>query len=432
MPAPTLNIGFNKGPATLQASHGQFGILKPQAVLTEVGSPPTGQVKSHSGNYWYGTAIGGGPGVNNSDMTAFAGAFPLLKGYCPNYVWSDIESVLGNYGNNGYAGQTANFQMIIDDFNYLQNAAPGARFVITIDPETFGDYTSGGTSQTVNGNGVPDYILSGSTYGPAGNNGTQYGYQLQIEGGDINAITAAIWRPAVANRLAALFVALAGTSFTTTAGPYTGQTFTFDTHPLIEGFITGIDVFAGPYNDYSSTYFLSTANSNIYPTVIAAVPHTPFAFLLDYLGGDTGGQMVTAIAQMYAARVALTWPDTYGTERVENSQLIYSGGSWNGSAYVPGGGINYSTLMDCFGNVQRPDYGKSGAGYESPAQIMANNVSLNVPRCMWYMGAQNAPYSSYSGYAFYQQYIQSLATANPNLNAVCPAAYVAVGGCNST
>lgn len=42
MPTPTLNIGFAKGPATLQASHGQYGILTPQAVLAMAGTAAPG------------------------------------------------------------------------------------------------------------------------------------------------------------------------------------------------------------------------------------------------------------------------------------------------------------------------------------------------------------------------------------------------------
>lgn len=38
MPTPTLNIGFNVGPPTLQGSHGQFGILEPQVALNQSGT----------------------------------------------------------------------------------------------------------------------------------------------------------------------------------------------------------------------------------------------------------------------------------------------------------------------------------------------------------------------------------------------------------
>jgi hypothetical protein len=365
-------------------------------------------------------------------MNALANAHSNIIGYAVTYTWDAIESVAGNYANNA----STPFGNIIADFNYLQSVRPGAHFIIVINPAVFGNYGTN-INQTVNGNGVPDYILASSAYGPVGNNGTQYGYQLYIaggvDGGEIEAVYAAIWRPSVMNRLAALFQALAATSFTTTSGPYAGKTFTFDTHPLIEAIITGEDEFAGPFNDYTSTGLLSASATNLYPAVVAAFPHTTFGYSWDYLAGDTGGQTVTAMQQAYAARVAFTGPDIYASGRREAAQIIYAGGSWNGSAYITTGGTNYARLMPYVGQVQSTNYGKpiSGGSPSTPAEIFSNIQSLGSSYAVWTMAGEIAPYNPYSESGFYTEYIKPLADATPTFNTTCPTAYVAVGGCNT-
>jgi hypothetical protein len=383
-------------------------------------------IKFHPGHYLGSYNVDGTGAPNQGEMNFLATLDSNVIGYMADYTWSAIEHDQGNYSwsyaSNSNTG--VNFQNIIADFNYLQSVRPGARFIINLLPETFGNQGTN-TDIAVNGNGVPDYILTSPTYGPAGPNGSQYGYELQVGGGNIYAIVSAIWRPAVMARLAALVKALANTSFTTTSGPYAGQTFTFDTHPLIEGIITGEDEYSG--GDYTMPAYLAQLQS-LYTTVIPALPHTAFGVYLDYLGGDDGTGMPQAIANAYSARVALTGPDIYGTEREENSQIVYAGGSWNGSNFVAGGGTNYRGKMPFFGQVQSPDYGKSGPGIDTPANIFTNIQYLGTDNAIWTDGAENSPYNTSS---FWNSYIQPMADATPTWNTSCPTAYIAAGGCNT-
>jgi hypothetical protein len=149
---------------------------------------------------------------------------------------------------------------------------------------------------------------------------------------------------------------------------------------------------------------------------------------LDYVGGEDGTQMPALMADAYSARVALTGPDIYGTEREESSQTVYAGGSWNGSSFVAGGGTDYRGKMPYFGLVQAPDYGKSGPGTDTPANIFANIQYLDTDNAIWTGGAENSPYNTSS---FWNTYIQPMADATPTWNTSCPTAYIAAGGCNT-
>ena len=383
-------------------------------------------IKFHPGHYYGSYNVDGTGASNQYEMNLLATLDGNVKGYMAYYTWAAIEHDQGNYSwsyaSNSNTG--VNFQNIIADFNYLQSVRPGARFIICIQTEAWGNY---GTNAGINANNdaVPDYILNSSTYGPAGPNGNQYGYELEFSGSNIIAVLAATWRPAVTARLTALIQALASTSFVTTSGPYAGKTFTFDTHPLIEGIMYGTDVYTGA--DYTVSANRAQLQS-LYAGIIPYLPHTTFAIGLDYLGGEDGTQMPAFIADAYGARVALTGPDIYGTEREETSQTVYTGGSWNGSNFVAGGGTDYRGKMPYFGLVQAPDYGKSGSGKDTPADIFTNIQYLDTDNAIWTGGAMNSPYNTAG---FWNTYIQPIADATPTWNTTCPTAYVAAGGCNT-
>lgn len=416
-------------------AYGEGAQSAPADVTTFGGGGGGTAVKWHPGHYMASNNFDGTGTSNNAEFSALNGMASNIKGWLGYYTWSAIEHDINNYSwDYGSASNTGvAFHNIIADFNALQSTAPGRRFAVCLQSETFGNL---GTDQSiyVNGNGVPDYILNGSTYGPLGPNGHQYGYDLMVVGGNIISVVAAAWRSAVNARIIALIQALASTSFVTTAGPYAGQTFTFDTHPLIEGIGYGNDVFQGLQTDYTVGAYLTQQHA-LHAAVIPSLPHTTYFEFMDFLTGDDGSksQMVAAMADMYTTRAALSGPDIYGPPfpYVSDASNIYVGGSCSGGVWSSSGGTNYKNKMPYFALVQNPDYGHGNnvGNPSTPAQIFQSIQNFGATHAFWTMYGTRAPYNGYGELDFYTTFIKPLADATPTWNVTCPDAY---GSCNIT
>src|SRR5579871_832075 len=183
---------------------------------------------------------------------------------------------------------------------------------------------------------------------------------------------AAIWRTAVQNRLKALYSALASFSFTTTAGPYNGQVFTFNTHPLIEGVQDRSEdsiSFAGSGwanipQDYTSVSYNSGFDGLVtaVPTYFTTTAYAPFisfgVYPLD-AGHTEQGDVASSVANCSASRGKLSNSDTQADPTIVSSpatsslswgQKIYIGFTWNGSSWVTGG-TDYRGTMAFMANV---------------------------------------------------------------------------------
>lgn len=370
------------------------GLPSQIAVATTQPAPVTGSIKFHPGFYMGSNNVNGTGASNGSEFTILAASGPKVLGWFGIYQWRQFE--------NATAG-VYDFSALAADFNALQTKKPGSRFGGQIWAEAF--------SGTTVSFGIPQYILTNSIYGP-GQDGIHFGYWTGVNGGGF----AAIWRPSVNDRYAAMFEALAGTSFLTTAGPYAGQTFTWDTHPLVEAFFdqeTSLPVTAG--SDYSeSTY--ATQCSARYTRMGAAFKHTNFGSLINDMSGSPPSVGV-AVTGAFNGRCAMAWPDTQGasTGTVTWGQHFYRGDQWNGTTFVPGG-TDRRGHMACLGWVESPDYSRW------TAQDMFNGmVPLQVTHAVFTLvqgGVANSNWTSA---------VLPVINGNTIPSAVCPTNYA--GAC---
>lgn len=285
--------------------------------------------------------INGGHDSNANEYNVIAASGPKVLGWFGIYTWSSFETSDGVY----------DFSSLATHFNALQAKKPGARFGIMIWCETFS-----GTNVAF---GTPSYILNNSFYG-AGKDGIHTGYwTLSFSSG---GGTAAIWRAQVNERYTRLFEHLATTSFVTTAGPYAGQTFTFDTHPLIEAIFdqeSSLSLSTG--SDYNENTMTSQSIAR-YTRCAQAFKNTTFSPMINFLNGSPPdvGQLVSGA---YANRCGIAWPDTNGVAQKANGtfpgvtwgQNFYIGNVYNGTAFVPGGTDLRGRIAN-LGWIQQPDY----------------------------------------------------------------------------
>ena len=228
--SPTVSAAWNSGTAYVigdQVNSGR-GVLLRIANNTNSSPPSANWALSASGT-----------GANGGDRTKIAAAITanpaIFVGWSPIYNWHFIQPTA--------AGQYPGFYAMLADFNAWQTASPGAYFV----PQVSAYRVANGTFNPNGGASIiPAYILSGgSSYGntPSGGSGngwmaTGYSapnytyYEARLD----NALVNAEWLK--------LFAYIMNTPFVTTAGPYAGQTFTLNTHPLCAGYLdwTGVDV----------------------------------------------------------------------------------------------------------------------------------------------------------------------------------------------
>lgn len=323
----------------------------------------SGQVKWNPGHYMQSVNVNGSPapygnGRNAAEMNVFAADHTHLQGYMALYTWSMFEKSKGVY----------DFSAIVADFKYLQKVAPGARFCISI-----GAYANTSVTQatlaTYQPGGIPAYILNDpGTYGagPPGNNG-QGGYGLSsfnTSTGRWGYVNAALWRPAVMDRLIALFTALANSN---ALPPYNGVQYTFDTHPLIEAVgdwgPTDLDMRNNPAlnADYSGAAWTTQWLRRTAP-MSAAFQHTS-VFLMPGFGatGGTVSDQSRIVASMYNNRVAISCTDVFAPQALTYAQNYFVGNVLTGTPQSDsfssnGGGFDYRGKMPSMPSIQGYDY----------------------------------------------------------------------------
>jgi hypothetical protein len=364
-------------------------------------SPATGQpVKWHPGHYMGSNNINGsvtrGNGRNQNEMNILASSGANVLGYQPIYTWDVCELSDGGY----------DFTNIIEDFNYLQSVAPGKRFGPMIWCEKF-------TGTGFSGLGTPAYILNNSIYG-AGSDGVHFGYWNQDFGSGQSGACAAIWRANVNDRYTRMFEHLATTSFVTTSGPYAGQTFTFDTHPLVEFIFnqeTSLNLQAG--SDYNSTNFANNFNTQV-QRMVAAFPHTLVGPQINFVIANalTINGIVDNLA-IAGPAVAMSCPDVYPTASggfPTIGQNVYMGNRWNGSGFTAGG-TDYRNSIPCIGFAQQATY--THFPTKTPADNFASAQTLRCSYFLWtYVVGTNYDWSSK---------IRPFIDANPITNTAYPA-----------
>lgn len=356
----------------------------------------TGTTKFHPAFYMGSNNINGGHDSNANEFNVCAAAGAKVLGWFGIYTWSQFETADGVY----------DFSMLVNHFNALQAKKPGARFGIMIWCETF----SGVTVSF----GIPQYILTNSMYGP-GADGIHFGYwPLNFGNGNAGG-TAAIWRPAVNERYTRLFERLAKASFLTTAGPYAGQTFTFDTHPLIEAIHdqeSSLSLATG--SDYNEITFANQCVAR-YIRSAAAFPHTTFAPQINYLNGSPPA-VGTLVTGAFNARCGMSWPDTNGvalrkgvSPGVSWGQHFYRGDAYDGVNFVAGG-TDRRGQMPCVAWVQQPDYTPYTA-----VDMLAGMQALQATHGIWtYVVGGNGDWVSA---------VLPMINANAINNTACPANY---------
>jgi len=369
---------------------------------TNVFPPPTGQIKWHPKHWMGSNNINGdsvsGNGRNQNEINVLAASGANVAGYQPIYTWDHLEPTDGGY----------DFSSIISDFNYLQSKAPGKRFGPMIWCEKF-------TGTGATGLGTPAYILNNSIYGP-GSDGVHFGYWNQDFGSGQSGACAAIWRTNVNDRYTRMFEHLATTSFVTTSGPYSGQTFTFDTHPLIEFVFnqeTSLNLQAG--SDYNSTNFANNFNIQV-QRMVAAWPHTIVGPQINYVIANalTINGIVDNLAVAGPA-AAMSSPDVYPTAAngfPTMGQNVYMGNRWNGSGFTPGG-TDYRNSIPCIGFAQQATY--THFPTKTPADNFASAQTLRCSYFLWtYVVGTNYDWSTK---------IVPFINANAITNTACPVSF---------
>lgn len=351
--------------------------------------PQTGQIKFHPGHYMgslntNGSAAPNGNARNAAEMDSLASAGANVHGIYFIYTWDGMEPTLGGY----------NFDGIRSDLAYLIAHCPGKRFGIMIWAEKFSGTGTGAS-------GTPTYILNNPGLYGSGFDGIHGGYwALTVGSGPVGG-TAAIWRPAVMDRYAALFEALA-------VAP-TGDGFTFDTHPLVE-LVTGqesaLSLQSG--SDYTDAKFFAQMQSWD-SRGKAAFPHTNFASGLNFVVGSAG-LMAPYVLDAYNKQCAFTCPDI-GTSFSWAQQALV-GNVFNGTSFVAGG-PDLRGKMPILPFVQSPDYSRA-----TLAQMFSNAVAFGANQIWWTrISAGSGAVGDWS------TVVLPFINANPLTATACPLAY---------
>jgi hypothetical protein len=395
---------------------------------------PTHQVKFNPGHYLQGDKQFGGVSVayaqilqsTGTNGTTYPGS-PFI-GFQAYYSWGDLDPGPSLSANNNIAQLAA-------DFNTLQQYCPGARFcpVIMHGRSTADTPGTGGFSKTQLPFTLPSDVYSNSSLYGAGPSGSAYsgcgfsGYYSDTN--TFQIMSAAIWRSAVITRFLAFFQAVASYSFLTTYGPYAGQTFTFDTHPLIEAFFDGMensyDFFVGGGQSGDWTASAQDACYQQEMTGLAsAFPHTQVATFQSYGNNTTFPDPLLpgVIANAASNRNALSNADVYGVGIDVSAQHIYVGHTWNGSAWVAGG-TDYRGQMAYLATIQPSDYSQNTGTSSSLAQTIANIYStcqtLNATHILWTLWDEQTGTAE----SFSTNYLLPFAKANPVPNTSYPGNY---------
>jgi hypothetical protein len=378
---------------------------------TTSGAPTGTMVKWHPGWYMGSNEVTkpGNAQLANKiiEQTAVHNTTNCL-GWKGNYTWKTLETSLGVY----------DFSSILTDLAALKAYSPSLRLMIAIWAEDF-SHTNPAS------NAIPDYILNDVAYGagyPAVPPATQLRgfWQLGTYG-----CTAAVWRPAVMNRIKALYAALGAA--TTTGG------FTFDTDPNVECVNfqeTTLDLTAG--SDFNVTTYLSQWQS-LTDSMVGSFPHTNVTIEVNYMGpGDTRSATESLVNYLNTARAAFGGPDILGASSPALpdyiwGQAAYQGKHWNPStsAWVAGG-TDSRGKIPCIHAIQQPEmdgsqFGGQGAPFTMADFYQEANNILQVNHCV-------VTYIAGSGTNNWNGVVKPFMNSNIMTNTSCPISYG--GFCN--
>jgi hypothetical protein len=258
---------------------------------------------------------------------------------------------------------------------YIATTYPGKRFGLQIQCEEFGGAAGNPVSA------VPNYILTNSAYGAGYQydaNHYYYGYWPMSYGS-----TCAWWIPAVANRVKALFAALAAH-----ASPFGGGAYTYDTDPYVEVVTsigeTSISLWNPPdntgYTTANGTYSAAAAKTQwegIIASMVASFPHTNVVDMNNFFAYTASDQTLTSQVGLddMNARAAASGPDVFMWGRFTWGQLGYIGGAAGGTP----GFTSMWQKAPYIGIVEQPDYGKYGETNQQICDAAWRNPTQSPP-----------------------------------------------------
>jgi hypothetical protein len=296
------------------------------------------------------------------DMTA------NVLGYLSQIPWNAIENnTLGVY----------DFSLVDEVRTYIQNTYPGKRMALSIPTSVFG-------TAPVAPSLTPNYILNDSQYG--------YGYPWQwytaspgcVAQGSINfgwwplpnGACTAWWITPVANRLKALYAALA--AHVNPDAWNAGAQYTYDTDPYFEAITTCTETATSLYTDtcgHSPIWNESSSEAawkGIISSMVSSFPNTNVMDQNNFMGytGTLTSTCQVGLVDMQA-RAAASGPDVFGLQNWTWGQQGYMG-------LAPGFTSQWQQYP-YMGWVQGPDYGRYGATNQNVADAGLRNPTQSPP-----------------------------------------------------
>lgn len=361
-----------------------------------------------------GANSGAGSGRNHDEIAEIitsAVRFPgIFTGYGGLYTWPVFDGpTLGAYNFNG----------LISDFNDLQAQAAAAGVIMRYTPniQAYSNWQStfsAAAGQYI----VPAYILNGgSTYGDGAYGGTGNGWSFTgWTGSKYQFLEAALWNANVMARWIKMWQALYNTSFLTTAGPYSGQTYTFGTHPLICGFVdcSDIDIEMNGNPTVPADFTIGsvlTQWTTLATTLPSTIPNIPYFMTLGYgpnsnavSSGITVYQqdLLSSLQSSGAGATASDVPGDAASYSIAQEYLLgyYNSGSNSAPVWSPGGTLFAGSMI--YGPTWgSQDYDRSTGSYTPLTNALVEqlmNVSCNILKAQYvfpdtddryYLGAWN-------------------------------------------
>jgi hypothetical protein len=320
-----------------------------------------------------------------------------IQGYLMRIFWTAIETSQNNYS----------WSAVDSIRSYIATKYPGKRLGVEIEWDNY-----------FNHNCVPSYVLNTSTYGQGYTSGT---YGMWAYTG--NGCTAAWWRPAVYNRIIAVYQSLANHT-----SPY-GSGYTYDTDPYFEmvtgdesslPFPTSGSDTCGQYGCNPPDYSTSTGVSGweaLTAGIVNVFPHTAYGNQDNFLSSSE-------VAMDCNAGSPLSGPD------INPFNEFVSG--FAASAYIGASGSSGSMFGSCayITQVEFPDYSQGGSpsvGQLFNTAVGAAPNGLNSYQ-IWWTNCGTAGCNSAGQWSI----VAAFASSNPipAANTVCPTRYASRGGCN--
>lgn len=318
--------------------------------------------------------------AGNDTLSKFASEMDDLNnwnnilGYRLTVTWGALEPSEGTY----------NFSVLDAVLNRLQTQYNmPKRLVIALVPGSFAAGLGSNDAST-----IPLYIQQNSAYGPSPLSAS-YGWWGATSGGaSSGAYAAAIWRPAVMDRLIALVQAL--------GAHYDGQPYFEGLLFQEDAWIVGAAEASPAAPDYSDSAMVAQLE-RLLAAATAAFPHTSVAMENTWLGYPTSTQ--TFEQWMVNNRIAPSSSDTVGQSAFTNYNYANNGLAWGLQAYMgiqaTAAGSTWSpvnmlsqahAMMDVEGpDIAGTNFAQLGAaeGFQPLDIIAALNQTYHASHAFW-------------------------------------------------